>query len=319
MKNIILTTTASFLKAVEESDLKGFLNNRDIEVFLQPRLEPPFSFDHNKVKGLVVGHNPSGEFVYANPKSVQHFPNLKIVSPFGIGTDHIDFGGLEKIGVKAIKLPHFSKRTVAELTMGFIFDLARRITQQSVAIKNGTWERLNGQNIFGKTLGIVGLGNIGKEVAILARGIGINVLANDIVYDKEFNKKYGIVESDLKELLQKSDFITLHTPLTDGENGTRNLIDKKTFSLMKHGVLFINAARGEIIDDEALLASLESGQVGGAALDVYSKEPPFSDKILEKIVKHPSVISTPHIGAYTPEIRYAIAKKICEEFLHAFV
>lgn len=311
---ILLTSTASFSKTVEESDLKDFLAKKGFEVILQPRLDTPFSFDVNKVFGLVAGHNPMGELIHADAATAKKFPNLKIVSPFGIGIDHIDFEGLRKAGVNPITLPHFSKRTVAELAIGFIFTLARKIPEQSQAMKSGVWERVNGQNIFGKTLGIIGLGSIGKEVAVIANGLGLKIFANDIVYDEDFNKKYGVVKTDLNNLLQESDFITIHVPLT---KETANMVDKNAFSKMKKGVLFVNAARGEVIDENALLSALNSGHVAGAALDVYSKEPPFSDEVLSKIIKLPNVITTPHVGAFTPEIRYTIAKKICEEMASA--
>ena len=312
MKKVILTTTASFSKTIEETDLKDFLAKKNIEVILQQKLEPPFRFDPKNVFGLVVGHNLSGVLVRAGAEEKKTFPNLKIVSPFGIGTDHIDFDGLKGVGVNPITLPHFSKRAVAELAIGFLFTLARKIVQQTTAIKGGTWERVNGQNIFGKTLRIIGLGNIGKETALIARAVGLEVLANDITYDEEFIAKNGIKKCDLKALIAKSDFITLHIPLTDL---TRNLLDKKTFSKMKPGVLLINAARGEVVDGTALLEGLESGKVAGAGLDVFSVEPPFNDPILKRIIAHPNVIATPHVGAFTPEIRYSISKKICEELI----
>lgn len=312
MRNIILTTTASFLKAVKESNLKDFLAKRGTEVVLHPEFEKDFSFDKKKVFGLVAGHTPSGKLVRANAELAKHFPNLKIVSPFGIGVDHIDFDGLKKIGVEAITLPHFSKRAVAELTTAFIFGLARRIMEQTLSIKSGIWERLDGQNICGKTIGIIGLGNIGKEVAVLAKGIGLRILAHDIVYDEKFNQNYGVVKTNLSALFKESDIITMHVPLTDI---TRNMINRRAFSLMRPGVLFINVARGEVVDDAALLDSLKSGHVAGAALDVYSTEPPFSNPTLYKVISHPRVIVTPHVGAFTPEIRHAIAKKICDEFV----
>ncbi|KKU60149.1 MAG: Phosphoglycerate dehydrogenase-like protein oxidoreductase [Parcubacteria group bacterium GW2011_GWA2_47_12] len=308
---ILLTTTASFSKTVEESDLKEILAENGIEVILQPRLEAPFSFDAEKVFGLVAGHNPMGELIHADAGVAKKFTNLKIVSPFGIGIDHIDFEGLKKAGVNPITLPHFSKRTVAELAVGMLFSLARKLVSLDGAMKNGVWERVNGQGIFGKTIGIVGLGSIGKEVAIISHGLGMKILANDLVYDEEFNKKYSVEKAGLDELLQKSDFITLHVPLTDK---TANMIDESAFSKMKRGVLFVNAARGEAVDESALLEALESGRVAGAALDVYSAEPPFSGKVSAKLVSHPDVIATPHVGAFTPEIRYTISKKICDEF-----
>lgn len=240
------------------------------------------------------------------------FPHLKIVMPFGVGTDHIDREGLEEAGVRMTTLPHLSKRTVAELAIGFLFSLARRITPFTGAMKSGVWARVNGSVISEKCLGIIGLGNIGKEVAKIARGIGMRVIANDLVYDESFLKQYGVEKANRETVFQESDFLTLHVPFTEL---TRGMIDMRAFSKMKPGVFIINTSRGTVVDDGALLESLESGHVAGAALDVFSEEPPFGNNTLARIIAHPNVLATPHIGAFTPETRYAIAQKICEEMI----
>lgn len=312
----ILTTTATFVKAIEESDLKDLLSSNNTKVFLIEKLKEPFSFDPNSVLGLVAGHSPSGLMLKISSSVKKLFPNLKVVSPFGIGMNHIDIGGLQKSGVAVITLPHLSKRTVAELAIAFMFDLARRVTAQSLAMKNGIWERKDGLLVNGKQLGVIGLGNIGKEVAKMGRAIGMKVLTHDIFYDEDFCKEYEIEKANLPDLLSKSDVITLHLPFIDNkQSNNANIINQKAFSLMKKGVLFINTARGQLVDERALLEAIESGRVAGAALDVFSVEPPFKNEVLKRLIAHSNVIVTPHIAAFTPETRYMIAKKIYEEML----
>ena len=306
---IIITTTATFIKAIEESDLYNELAKHGINVILCPDFDPPFTFDTQKVIGIVAGHNLKGLMPRVGPGILKQFPNLKVVSPFGIGTNHLDIAGLEEAGITVKKLPHLSKRTVAELAITFLFVLARRIVPMAMDMKNELWQRLDAVQLSGKYLGIIGLGNIGKEVAKMARGLDMRVLAYDNSYDESFLSKYGIEKSSLKDIFLNSDAITVHTPLTDE---TKNLIDNQAFSLMKKGVLIINTSRGSVVNEEALLGALESGRVGGAALDVFSVEPPFNNEVLKKLIGYPNVITTPHVGAFTKEARYAIAKEIYE-------
>ncbi len=315
MENIILTTTASYFKTVEETDLKEFLAKLGLKVILAADgLKPPFNFDAAKVVGLVAGHTPKGDVVKGGYCEAKLVPNLKMVTPFGVGTDHIDRDGLARVGVEAKTLPPISKRAVAELAMGFILNLARRINIQTLAMKSGVWERVNGTVICEKTLGIIGLGNIGKKVAKMARHFGMKVLANDLVYDEAFMKNFRIEKADFDTLLVKSDFITLHVPFTEKTN---NIINKDAVAKMKRGVFIVNTSRGAVVNEAALLEALQSGQVAGAALDVFSVEPPFKNETISSLIRHSNVITTPHIGAYTPEIRYAIAKKVSEEILSA--
>lgn len=310
MNHIILTTTASFSKIVEDSPLKTFLADHGMEVVLHEKFDPPFPFDLGKVFGIVAGHVPTGKMVHVGRDEVKKFPHVKLVMPFGVGTDHIDRDGVEAAGVMMKTLPPLSKRTVAELAVAFIFALARKLGPLNHAMKEGVWERVSGSDVAGKNLGIIGLGNIGKEVAKIARGIGMEVFANDLVYDENFLSQYGIIKADLATVLAKSDFLTLHVPLTDA---THQLLRKESFVQMKPGISVINTSRGIVIDEQALLGALESGHVAGAALDVFSVEPPFANSVTSHLIAHPHVIATPHVGAFTPETRYAIAKKICDE------
>jgi len=308
MANIILTTTPSFSNVVAESDLKDFLKERGIEVCLHNQLSPPFSFDASDVFGMVAG-----AAVPVREEALAQFSNLKVIMPFGVGTDHIE-DTILKNGSLVRVWPGINKEAVAELTIAFIFALARNLVTSAETLRAGKWERLCGSDVSGKTLGIIGLGNIGKEVAKKASALGMRIVANDIVYDDSFLQSHNIEKADFETVLQTSDFLTLHVPLTEA---TQNFMNDKTFSLIKRGARFINTSRGAVVDEKALLRALESGRVAGAALDVLSLEPPsgdpFADSTLSRLLAHPRVIAIPHIGSHTSETHYRVARKICEE------
>ncbi len=306
----ILTTTASFSDTVASTDLKDKLAELGLESVLHFEFSKPFPFDESEVVAIVAGHTPKGEMLHVGPEQAKLFPNLKVVTPFGIGTNHLDIPGLQNMRLTILTVPHFSKRTVAELAMANLFAMARRLVQQTVAIRSGEWKRQNGATINGKMLGIVGLGSIGKEMAKLGKGLGMKVVANDLVYDEAFMKEWGVERGNKDSVVSAADFLSLHVPY---DESTKNLIDKNAIERMKQGSFLINCARGEVIDEAAVLEALEAGKLGGAALDVFSHEPPFANEVLAKLVKHPNVIATPHVGAFTPETRYAIAEFITKE------
>ena len=308
----IITTTESYSKTVRETDLRGWLADRGVEVILHYQFVAPFPFDPKDVFAIVAGHTPKGEMLHVGPGEASFFPNLKVVSPFGVGMNHIDLIGFAAAGIDVKTLPHMSRRTVAELVFAFIFALARRVVPQTIAIRNGEWQRQEGYLIEGKTLGIVGLGMIGKEVAKMGKALGMVVVANDLVYDDEFNREYGIEVAEREEVVRRSDYLTLHVPLTEETDG---FINREAIKSMKRGAFFINAARGEVVDELALYRAIATEQLAGAALDVFSEEPPFRSNVLSKLIGHPNVLSTPHIGAYTPETRYTIAKYVSEILL----
>jgi phosphoglycerate dehydrogenase-like enzyme len=196
-----------------------------------------------------------------------------------------------------------------------ILSLAHTITLCDAQMKKGEWNRCVGFNLHDKILGIIGLGNIGKEVAKRTPAFGMRTFANDIVYDEAFLKGNPDVErKELTELLTESDIITLHVPLTEK---TKNMINASTISSMKDGVYIVNTARGPVVDEKALLDALKKGKVAGAALEVFSKEPPFSDPVLKELVEYPHVIATPHVATFTPEVQYAVASRIFDNILAA--
>jgi D-3-phosphoglycerate dehydrogenase len=239
-------------------------------------------------------------------------PKLKVVGRSGVGVDNIDLQSAKKHKVTVVNAPIATTRAVAELVMGMIFALARELPRADQSMKQNQWlkKEFEGIELNGKTLGIVGIGRIGSSVAKMASSLGMKILAYDPVLSPEAIQSAGGEVSDLDELLNKSDFITIHTPLTDS---TRKLINADKLAKMKDGVRIICAARGNIIDETALLSALNSGKVAGAALDVFSVEPPQDGQL----AKHPRVIATPHIGGQTVEAQIRAANDISNEVLAA--
>jgi D-3-phosphoglycerate dehydrogenase len=227
-------------------------------------------------------------------------PNLKVIVRGGVGLDTIDAEHARSKGITVMNTPLASSASVAELTIGYMFALARSIYQTTLSMKTGKWEKkkFEGDEIGGKTLGIVGIGNIGKEVARRALGLGMSVVA----YDPYVPAPEGVQAVSLDELLARSDYITFHLPLT-GE--TKNMISTAEFDKMKTGVRIVNCARGGIVDEDALYEALVAGKVAGAALDVFAQEPCQGHKLfsLDK------VLGSPHVGAATREAQGRIGWK----------
>ncbi len=237
---------------------------------------------------------------------------LKVVGSLGAGVDNIDLSAAHQHGVTVVNAPTATSAAVAELTLAFILALARQITAADTAMKTGLWTKktLQGCEVNGSTLGILGMGNVGSALARSAAALGMRPVGYDPFLDGEAIRERGAEPVDLADLYAISDFISLHLPLTPE---TRGMIDGQTLAHMKRGVYLICTARGGIINETALLGALETGQVAGAALDVYQSEPPG----LNALVSHPQVIATPHIGAQTSEAHRRAAQYIAEEVLAA--
>lgn len=228
---------------------------------------------------------------------------LKLIIRSGVGLDNIDVKYANEKGIKVLNTPNASTRSVAELTIGQIITLSRFINIANVTMRDGQWNKKQyvGTEIFGKTLGIIGLGRIGKTVANMAYNLGMNVIYYDILgkIDGYENYKFCTFE----EVLKNADFITIHIPL---ERGQGYLIGTKEFNMMKDRVYFINHARGGLVCEKALIKALDSGKVEAAALDVYEKEP----NVNLELVNHPMVSLTPHLGASTVEAQERIGREI---------
>ncbi|MEN2985300.1 MAG: phosphoglycerate dehydrogenase [Thermodesulfovibrionaceae bacterium] len=240
---------------------------------------------------------------------IEKAKKLKVIGRAGTGVDNVDNIAATKKGIVVMNTPGGNTITTAEHTIALMFSLARRIPQASVSLKEGKWERKKfiGVELYNKTLGIIGLGRIGTEVAKRAQSIGMNVLAYDPFLSDERAEELGVVKTDFERVLRESDFITIHTPLT---SETKNMINKETISKMKDGVYIINCARGGIVNEKDLYEAIESGKVAGAAVDVFEKEPPDPSNPL---ILSEKVICTPHLGASTLEAQENVAVAIAEQ------
>jgi len=241
--------------------------------------------------------------------------NLRIIGRAGVGLDNVDVDAASKKGIIVMNAPAGNTISTAEHTMSLILSLSRNIPQANISMREGKWDRKKfmGTELYNKVLGVIGLGRIGTEVTKRALSFKMKVLVYDPYLSEEKAKKMEVELADLQSILKQADYITVHTPLT---SETKHLISEKEFKIMKKGVRIINCARGGIIDEKALLAALESGQVAGAALDVYEKEPPAADNPL---VKMPNVVTTPHLGASTEEAQVAVSIDIAESIKDALL
>ena len=236
---------------------------------------------------------------------------LKIVARFGIGVDTVDVEAATKLGIVVTNTPGASKIGVAELTVGLMFCLARQLPQHHARTKIGSWDRSIGFELFGKTLGVVGLGQIGKEVARRGACLGMQVMACDIDWDEDFAGRHGIDRVPFEEVLSHADFVSLHVPAT---SDTVGLMAENQLAMMKPGAMLINAARGTLVDEDALYRSLKSGHLGGAALDVYEEEPPRESPLLEL----KNLIFSPHLGGETRESQENYSR-MCMENVRDFL
>ncbi|MCA1899554.1 MAG: D-2-hydroxyacid dehydrogenase [Chloroflexi bacterium] len=233
-------------------------------------------------------------------------PNLKVIVRGGVGLDTIDHEYAKSKGIAVMNTPLASSASVAELAIGYMFMLARSLYKATSTMKAEKWEKkaFEGDEIGGKTLGLIGVGNIGREVAKRASALGMTVLA----YDPYVKETEGVKMVSLDELLSQADYISLHLPKT---KESANMIGKEQFAKMKKGVRIINCARGGIIDENALYDALTSGQVAGAALDVFAEEPPTDWKLL----KLDNVIASPHIGAATKEAQARVGAEVAAKLI----
>ncbi len=233
-------------------------------------------------------------------------PNLKVIVRGGVGLDTIDAEYARSKGIEVMNTPKASSASVAELAIGLMFMLARSLYKATQTMKAEKWEKkaFEGDEIGGKTLGLIGIGNIGKEVAQRALALGMKVVA----YDPYVKEASGVQLQKLDEVLEVADYISLHLPKTKESAG---MINADSFAKMKTGVRIVNCARGGIIDEGALLAALDSGKVVGAALDVFSEEPPTN----WKLIHHENVICSPHIGAATKEAQGRVGAEVAEKLI----
>src|SRR5579864_5846322 len=238
-------------------------------------------------------------------------PKLRVIGRAGVGVDNVDLPAATSAGVLVMNTPGGNAVSVAEHTLGLMLAMARSIPQASASTKGGKWEKKKflGTELRGKTLGVMGLGSIGREVVRRARGFEMNILATDPYVNSVTAAELGVTLMSREELYAQSDYITLHVALT---TETQGMLNDAAFARMKKGVRIVNCARGELVDPAALTRAMESGQVGGAALDVFQTEPPAAG---EPLLKFDSVIATPHIGGSTEEAQEIVGVRIVEQLV----
>ncbi|QLH09274.1 D-2-hydroxyacid dehydrogenase [Candidatus Nitrosotenuis sp. DW1] len=242
---------------------------------------------------------------------VEKATKCKIMARVGVGLDNIDTEAAKAKNIRVINAVEGAMNAVAELVIGLMLAMARDIPRADRELRNDKWikKELMGTELAGKYLGIVGLGNIGKRLARLARALNMNIIGFDVIpIDAEFAKEVGLMKADLDTLLQSSDYVSLHVPLLDS---TKNLINAQRISTMKKTARIINTSRGGTVDENALYEALKAGTLGGAALDVFEKEPAIGNKL----VSLPNFIATPHIGAQTKEAQSLAANVIAEKII----
>jgi len=240
--------------------------------------------------------------------------NMEIIGRAGTGVDNIDIAAATRKGIIVMNTPGGNTISTAEHTIALMISMCRNIAQANQSMRSGRWDRklFKGTELHNKTLGIIGFGKIGREVAVRSKAFGMNVFAYDPLVSEEVAADYGIVLVELDVIFEKSDIISVHVPLNDE---TRNLISAESLKKCKDGVKIINCARGGIVNENDIVEALETGKVSAAAFDVYEKEPPdFSGRL----INNPKVVTTPHLGASTEEAQEKVAVQIAEQIVELF-
>jgi len=237
-------------------------------------------------------------------------PRLNMISKYGIGVDKIDVEAATELGLPLTFCPGVNHTTVAEHTFALLLALNRHLVEEIAITRKGDWKRMTGHEIMGKTLGIVGLGRIGREVAIRARAFGMKVIAHDVYWPGDFAEQYEVSQcKEQAEVFAQADVVSLHTFLSDE---TRDMINAESIAGMKDGVVILNCARGELVDSAAMAEALRSGKVAGYGTDVLDEEPPPAD---HPLLNAPNCLVTPHIGSRTYESVQRQARMATENLL----
>lgn len=288
----ILITPTSFLKP-ENAEARTRIEEFADEVLYNETGKPLQGNELIKmlqgVDGVIAGVDYiTSEVIEAAPES------LKVISRYGAGVDRVDIGACTRRQIKVTNTPGANAVAVAELAFALMLSVARNIPELHKAVLEGEWPRSEGMELRGKSLGIIGMGAIGKNLAVRAQAFGMRVGAYDPYMDKKFAEVHGITEGTLEEILSASDFISLHVPLNDS---TKNIISRERIAHMKKGAAIINTARGGLLDEAAAAEAVRDGRLGGIGLDAFEQEP-LTDSPLKGLDR---VIMTPHTGAHTVE------------------
>lgn len=248
-------------------------------------------------------------------KVIDAAPNVKIIARVGVGLDNIDTEYAESKGIKVLNAAEAAMNAVSELVIGHMISLSRNIPKADDGLKKGKWlkKELLGSELRGKYLGIIGVGNIGRNVGRIAKCLRMNLIGYDIFpINQDYVREVSMIKTDLKTLLENSDFVTCHVPLTEK---TKHLINSETLSYMKPTSFLINTSRGEIIDEKSLFTALTENRIAGAALDVFEVEPPTNTELLNL----PNMICSPHIAAQTKEAQELASTVIAEKVIQTLL
>ncbi len=278
----------------------------ELQVDVKTGMKPPELLEVVGVyEGLVVRSETK-----VTSEVIKQGSKLRVIARAGIGVDNIDLDAATGAGIAVVNAPTGNTVAAAEHTVALMLALSRNIAEANQSMKEGQWKRgaFMGIEVRNKTLGIAGLGRVGTEVARRAQSFGMRLVGFDPFVAPEYARRLGVELLTLEEMLAQADFVTLHTPLTEG---TREMISAPQLAIIKKGARIINVARGELINEAALLDALDSGRLGGVALDVFAQEPPV-DSLLPK---HPKVLVTPHLGASTEEAQREVAIEAAEQVL----
>jgi D-3-phosphoglycerate dehydrogenase / 2-oxoglutarate reductase len=276
-----------------------------LHVLLNPhrrRLQPNESIElMQDAHGLIAGTELLSDEILRKANG------LKVISRCGVGLDNVDLEAARELGIEVLSTPLAPIEAVAELTLGLMIALARHVVEADRMVRQSTWKSLMGSLLEGKTLGIIGLGRVGKRLVELVQPLRMPILAYEPFPDSAFVNHHSIRLVSLKELLSRADVVSLHVPLT---SETRYLIERQTLAMMKSSALLINTCRGEVVDEHALIDALEANRLAGAALDVYSDEPYHGP-----LAKNNKVILTAHMGSYAKETRVQMEREAVDNLL----
>lgn len=287
--------------------LNKILQDNGLKVSYEPKITPEQIKEKISNFNIVIVRSRTT----ITREMIEKADKCKIIARVGVGLDNVDQVAAKEKNIRVINAAEGAMNAVAELVLGFMLTLSRQTARGDRAIRNGQWlkNELKGTELRGKYLGIIGLGNIGKRLGRLARGLNMNIIGYDVVpIDEEFAKEVGLMKADLDTLLQSSDYISIHVPLLDS---TYHLINAQKMATMKKTAKIINTSRGGVVDEDALYELIKNGNLGGAALDVFEKEPAIGNKLAEL----DNVILTPHIGAQTKEAQSLAANIIGEKII----
>lgn len=287
--------------------LNKILIDNGLKVSYEPEITPEQILEKISTFNIIIVRSRTT----ITKEMIDKAANCKIIARVGVGLDNVDQEAAKAKNIRVINAVEGAMNAVAELVLGLMLSLARQTARGDRAIRDGKWlkKELKGTELRGKYLGIIGLGNIGKRLGRLARALNMNIIGYDVVpIDEEFSKEVGLMKADLATLLQSSDYVSIHVPLLDS---TYHLIDEQKMSTMKKTAKIINTSRGGVVDEDALYNAIKNGTLGGAALDVFEKEPAVGNKLAEL----DNVILTPHIGAQTKEAQSLAANVIAEKII----